>query len=128
MPAILPFIPLIAAGVGAAGVGLSIDQMVNQPSTGPTAAQQQATQNAQNLATQKAAFLSNQAQGTQPSTSNPGAGGLTAATAGGTSPEVQALMTLLNPSGSNSTDISGGFNGTTTPAPQPTNSLASFAI
>jgi hypothetical protein len=32
MPVILPFIPLIAAGIGAAGTGLAIDQALNQPS------------------------------------------------------------------------------------------------
>ena len=32
MPPLLPFVPLIAAGIGAAGTGLSIDEAINAPS------------------------------------------------------------------------------------------------
>lgn len=129
MPAIIPFIPLIAAGVGAAGTGLAIDQAVTSGggASGPTAAEQAQTKAAQTLAQQKAAFLSNQAQGTQPTSAS---NGLATPTSPTSATDLQAMLKLLSPGGTatGSTNISGGIDGATTPPPQVTNGLTNLAV
>lgn len=127
MPAIaaVPWlIPLLTAASAATTIGVGVDELLSKPSSGPTAQQQAATKAAQTLAQQKAAFLSNQANGTAPSSANP--------SPGTPSPEqIQAMMKLLNPgatgSGSNGVQISGGIGGST-PPPQSTNGLTNLAV
>lgn len=134
MPAVLAapwFIPLIA-GIGAAGTltttGLQLANSGGGGSSGPTAAEQAQTKAAQTLAQQKAAFLSNQAQGSQPSSAS---NGLATPTGSPTSmTDIQSMLKLLSPGGSatGSTNISGGIDGATTPPPQVTNGLTNLAV
>jgi len=119
MPAVVPFIPLIAAAVSAGSAAYSGYEAAQSPNTGPTAAQQAQLAAQQKLAAQKAAFLSSQASTTTPQPGTPGSG-LTSQ-----QQDVQSLMQLLQPSQQGNTTISGGVGGST---PQPTSGLTTLSV
>lgn len=119
-------IAAIATAVSAAtGAGLAIDQAVTRPGApgvpGPDP-------NAQKLAQQKAAFLSNQAGATTPVVGTSGLTGPTTATppSGQATPnpaDLSSLLKLINP-GSTPANFSGGTG--QGGAPQTSNGLTSF--
>ena len=111
MPAVLPFIPLIAAGIGAAGLADTIYNQVNAPSSTPpqgTNALSQAQIAQQQANQQKEAFLASQGN-TQASTGGsltPGGFVQQTGAYAGQPLDMQAILKLL--AGGSSTNISGG--------------------